>query len=661
MRPDAIGMFWQDLPGGRGKKSAEARPTPPIPETGWLPPTEPPNLSGVRFLGVDTETYDPELEENGPGWARHKGQIAGVSLAVSPVDRWYFPLRHTIEPHHNIDPERFFDWLRPFMRDHRIAKVGANLGYDCGWLEEEGVAVRGDLYDVQFAEALLTENERVGLDYLGYKYLAEGKLTSVLYQWCSDAYGGQPNDRQRKNIYRAPPRLVGPYAETDAAHPLRIMPLQWPLLEREGLTQVFRMECDLIYLINAMRFKGISVDLDHAEEMSRRLGRMIDEQTDDLIRQTGMTISVDAASDIAAVFDKFQIPYGKTRTGKPSFTKDFLEGVEHPIGKAITEIRKLRKLKGTFIDGYILGSHVNGKIHCSFNLLRGDGYGARSGRLSSDSPNLQNIPIRTELGKELRKVFKHDVEHKQTRKVDYSQIEYRFLSHYAIGPRADEVRETYWRDPKTDYHDLVIRMIKELTGVTLERRPAKNINFGLVYGMSEPKLGRDLHLSPAQAKELFKAYHTGAPFVRVTMRATADEAEQTGVITTILNRRSRFDLWEPAERSRGADRKPGLPYEMAIRSYGSIKRAYLHKAINRRLQGSAADLIKYAMWKCYYDGLYDVTGVPRLQVHDELVFSDPGGVDPAFEEVFRTMETCMHLRVPIRVDTSAGVNWGSTE
>lgn len=666
MRFDSIGMFWEDVPVKSGKRDI-ARVMPPIPDTGWRPPSYLPDLSRARCISVDCETYDPDLITHGPGWARGRGHIVGVAIGADGGGRWYFPIRHEIEPEDNWDPEVVLSWLRHTLSNPKQPKVGANLLYDIGWLRHEGVTVSGELVDVQFAEALLDERADVNLETLGQKYLGEGKESNLLYEWCAKYYGGKPNDRQRANIYRSPPRLAGPYAESDADLPLRVASTMYPLLVREGLLGLFQMECALIPMLVDMRFAGVRVNVPHAEELREVLLGRAQEEHRKLRHLAGFDVDINSAESLSRAFDTIGLSYGRTAKGRPSFTKAFLEGVKHPMADCIREIRKCDKLRGTFIESYILNSHIDGMVYGQFHPLRGDGTGTRSGRFSSSNPNLQNIPSRDdELAPLIRGLFIPDEGHAAWRKYDYSQIEYRFLIHYACGPGSDEVRNHFNANPDTDYHEMALDLVAPQAGWDIStgelrkhwRRPIKNINFGLIYGMGVDKLAGDLGLNRAEGKALFAAYHKGVPFAKATMDACAEEAQQSGIITTILGRRSRFDLWEP---SRWGDDTVAIPYEQAILRYGSIRRAYTHKALNRRLQGSAADLMKVAMLRCYQDGVFDETGIPRLTVHDELDFSDPGGKDEAFREMKHIMETAIPLRIPVRADGDIGPDWGHVE
>lgn len=654
-RFDDIGMFWEDLP-STGKRGDIIRPMPPIPETGWTTPTHFPDLSAASVISLDTETYDPELLDNGPGWARGVGHIVGISVAVDPQNKWYFPMRHEIEPEYNMDPEKVLAWARDTFKNPRQPKIGANLGYDIGWLKHEGVEVAGELVDVQFAEALLDESARVALDILAEKYLGEGKETEFIYRWCSDFYGGAINDKQRKNLYRTPPRLAGPYAESDADLPLRLAPILYQHLVDENLLDLFRMENKLIPLLTEMRFAGVTVDIDKAEQVREDLILTADKLQGQLDHMVGFDVNVNASGSLAMAFDEIGLKYPQTKKGNPSFTKAFLGGVSHPVGELIREIRKVNKMRGTFVEGYILDSNINGKVYGQFHSMRGEGGGTRSGRFSSSTPNLQNIPSRDDvLAPLIRGMYTFDEGHVAWRKYDYSQIEYRCLIHDAVGQAGEDVRAMFNADPSIDYHDFTQNLIHEQIGVWIDRKPIKNINFGLIYGMGVSALCDGMGLSKKEGTSLVKSYHEGVPFAKATMDHYMELAQSTGYVQTILGRKSRFETWEPAKWTKDAI---PLPYERAILKWGNIVRAQTHKALNRRLQGSAADMMKMAMIQCYEDGVFDYIGVPRLTVHDELDFSDPGGVDDGFKEMQRIMETALPLKIPVKADGEIGPDWG---
>lgn len=657
------------------KRSTLAIP-PPTPETGWRPPRDFPNLSGAKVIGIDCEVKENDFER-GPGWSRGKSNIVGISLAAwdgTSTSAWYFPVGHEVESNWNLGRERVLAYLRGVLVGD-TPKCGANLTYDIGTLLSAGIAVNGPFYDCQFAEALLHEDGEVNLDHLGEKYCGTGKTTNQLYAWLRLAYGNPKYD-QRENIWRASPRLVGPYAEQDAALPIEILVKQWPLLSAQGLLPVFEMECGLIPLIVQMRMEGVRVDIPGAERLYGELTPLIDAERLRLKEMSGVWANVNSGDDLAKVFRRLGLEFPMTaRTQKPSFVKAWLEAHEHPVAKLVIHIRNMEKIQSTFLRSYLLEANIKGRVHGQFHLLRGDSDGTRSGRMSSSTPNLQNIPARSAIGKKIRQLYVPDLGHAAWHKADFSQIEYRALVHFAVGEGADAVREQYLCDPSTDYHKLTQRLVKEQAGVTIPRNAEeaaagdgsfgtltiKEINFGLLYGMGEGKLGKMAKLSEGMSSIVFKAYHAGNPYVKMTMDATAEEVQRLGYITTISGRRSWFNLWVPGGFHK--QRSMPLPFDSAIAEYGTdIERASTHKAINRRLQGSAADILKRAMWKCWRTGVFQVIGVPRLTVHDETdlsVIDSSAQQKEGYAEMRRIMETSTPMRIPLKLDVAEGPNWGS--
>lgn len=645
-RFDSVGLWWQDYPAARTSTAREPRAvrTVPVPPTGWTPPREFPNLSTAAVIGLDTETKDLQLLDRGPGAVRGAAHAVGVSVATE--DRaWYFPLRHEYpqEPAPFLSPQAVFSWLNELLA-RPVAVVGANLLYDLEVLRAEGVRMpAGPLFDVQYAEPLLDENARsYSLDTLATKYLGRGKETSLLYQWCADSFGGNATGEQRKNIWRAPSSLVGPYAEADAVLPLRIMNAQRPLLAQDNLTDLLQLECDLIPLLLDMRFRGVRVDVQKAEQVARWLR----EQAAVAQKELGK-VDVWSADSIARAFDKAGVEYLRTQAGNPSFTKQWLEACPHPLARSVLSVRTYEKAANPFVESYILGAVHEGRVHCQFHPLRSDDYGTVSGRLSSSNPNLQNIPSRDPvLGPMLRSLFIPE-EGCLWRRADYSQIEYRLLANDAIGKtpeakrNAEAMRERYRMDATTDFHAATEEMVREHTGVELGRKAAKNLNFGLVYGMGKDKTTRSLGVSPDLGTRLYDAYFVAMPAVKDTYKSAQRLAERRGYIKTVLGRRRRFNLTEGQGR------------------YGE-QRDGTHKALNARLQGSAADVMKKAMVDCYKSGVFDATGVPHITVHDELDWSDPQTKESAeaFREADRILTECVPLRVPLMVDISVGANWG---
>ncbi len=660
MRADSFGFFWEDRAreSARGARQDRVRPIPPIPPTGWEPPKSFPRLSGAKLIGFDSETRDDDLRSKGPG-VRRGAEIIGISVATE--DRsWYFPMRHTMGE--NIDPEKVIQWAGSSDGlNNQIPKVGVNPLYDLDFFSAVGIEVGGTIYDVQMIEALLDENRRTyALDALANDYLGVGKNSKLLEEWIAEAYGVSQDFRA--DLWRAPSSLVGPYAEADAALPLQIFKKQLPQIRKQDLQQVFDIEVRLLPLLLAMRRRGVRVDLAHASEVDGRLTRLIQEDQDRLNQLAGREIGVTLPEDIGVLFDKLGLTYPRTpSTKKPSFTKEWLEHHPHPAAQLITAIRTWKKFQDTFIRGYIFDLNVGERLHCLFNQARGDEYGTVSGRFSSSLPNLQNIPHRDSLwGPLIRAAFVPEPGETWV-KFDWSQIEFRILTHYGKGPAANKARQLYRVDPTADFH----RMVANMTGV--ERGPAKNINFGLVYGMGRELLARQIGVDLSEAAPIFEKYHERFGFVRDAYNDCSFEARRDGYIKTLLGRRRRFDLWEKRGFSEpGLERETGVSMEAARARWGNdIRRAYTHKALNGRIQGSAADLMKKAMVMVWESGVCSpkLLGAPLLTVHDELDWSarQDAACREALREVKNIMESCIKLRVPIIAEREDGPNWGNTK
>ena len=680
MRADSKGLFWEDeKPSDRTvlKRSPRAwGAMPPIPDTGWRKP-EFPNLSAAKVIGFDTETYDPELLDAGPGWGRGKGHIIGASISVQDGTSWYFPMRHgempdgsnILPPEHasdNMDPEAVRKFL-DYCLNTSVPKVGANLIYDVGWATWEGIRVSGPLCDIQFAEALLNSEEPdVSLDNLATQHLGEGKVTNDLYQWLSRWNGADAKDSQRAHLYATPPRLAGPYAEADASLPIKILEKQWPKMVERGVQELFSLECRLIPLLVKMRLKGAPVDLNAAEKIKHDLTGRINVLNEKITHVVGHEVNTAAPLSMQEAFTTLGIPLPRKiskTTGKEaiSFDKKMLGGIDHPFVSLVMEQRGLVKVRDTFVESYILEKNVNSRVYCSFHPLKGEKGGTRSGRFASADPNLQNIPVRSDEGKLVRAAFA--AHHGgRWRSFDYSSIEYRLLANYAVGPGAEEVRAIFAADPHADYHTIVGKMIEQFTGMKFERGFVKTINFGIIYGMALPSLALALKMPRPEASALLTNYHSAAPYARATMDFCAKEVDDTGMVRTVLNRASDFNRWSKKEYD--DEGRLSLSYEAACRKWGpfNIERSHKHKALNRKLQGSAADVMKKAMVDAYEAGLFEESacGIPILTVHDELDFEDHGDLDnPAWNELQYVMENCMNhlLRVPLLVDGGVGPSW----
>lgn len=636
------------------------RPRPPVPDTGWKCIDYLPDLSNAKAIAFDLETWDPELEEAGPGWARGVGHIIGISVATDCGFKAYLPIRHEYG-NHPAGAEAVLRWAAVQLGRPRQVKVGANLTYDIGWLKQEGVEVKGQLLDVCFAEALLDGSASQSLEALGQKYLSMGKESNLMYKWLADAYGGEPNGNQRKNMYRCPVELAGPYAESDSTLPLAIIKVQWSYLLYEELMDVFMLECKLIPLMIAMRFNGCRADLPRANSLRERLLEREAIKLEELRSACGFRINVNSSTDLARAFDKFGYQYPTTEKGAPSFAGDFLKSCDHKLAQHIIETREIVKMRSTFIEGYILRKNVNGRIHGTFRQLKSESGGTGYGRFSSSDPNLQNIPTRTELGAMVRECFVPE-EGETWKSLDLSSIEYRILAHYAVGRGADDVRAAFRNDPFIDYHQLVCDMINDLTGIGITRKSTKTVNFGLLYGQGIAALARGLQLPKDKAEELIESYFEGSPYTKATLEHFSNQANREGFVKTFLGRKARFDHWVP--QGRGGREKRPLRYDQAVQAYGPrLQRVGLHKAVNRVLQGSAADCLKASMLKYWESGLFDVMPM-LLTCHDENAFSYNGSKvhQEALMEARHQMENPFPgLKVPLISACDSGPSWGAAK
>jgi DNA polymerase I-like protein with 3'-5' exonuclease and polymerase domains len=343
---------------------------PPVPDTGWTPPEGFPSLCQSKLIAIDVETYDPDLREKGPG-VRRDGYICGVSVATDDGFKGYYPIRHKDHPD-NFAPHKVMGWLKEELSRESQGKVGANMLYDLDYLAEEGVEVKGPLYDIQIAEPLIDETQfGFSLDDQAKKYLGRGKHQSQLMEWGGKVWGNTEH-AVKSNIWRSPVALVGPYAEGDAADPLEIFAKQRAVMEgQRGLWELFDgVERRLIPMLLAMRRRGVRVDLDRADQVRRDLKNKIVEIGAGLKRLVGFEVNVWEADSIARACDAEGIPYPRSvKKGLPSFTKPWMKNHASPLIRMVMEGRQAEKILGTFIEGYIFGYSVKGRIHTEFHQL----------------------------------------------------------------------------------------------------------------------------------------------------------------------------------------------------------------------------------------------------------------------------------------------------
>jgi len=610
----------------------------------WVPPENIPNLENATEIAIDLETHDPNLKTTGAGWAVKKGKVIGVALAV---DGWqgYFPLAHPGGG--NFDEKVFKRQLQKIL-DLPCDKIFHNAIYDVGWLSAMGLEVSGRICDTMIAAPLLDENRRnYSLKEIAQEYTGETKSEAGLYEAAKD-FGVDA----KAEMHLLPAMYVGPYAEQDAAVTLKLWHVLKVELIKQELTSVFNLETELLPILFHMKRKGVRVDIEKAERVKAEFKAGEKKILESLYKKCGFEVEILAPLSIAKAFDKLNISYNRTPTGLPSFDKNFLSTHSHPFAKQIVEAREINKAYTTFIDSILKHSH-KGRIHADVNQLRSDTGGTISGRLSMQNPNLQQIPARNpKISPKIRSLFIPE-EGEKWGIFDYSQQEPRLLVHYgAIISDRIELEGVAplvngYTNEDIDFHQAVANM------ANIDRKQAKTINLGMMYGMGKGKLMSELGLDKDDIDTVFKQYHSTVPFVKELTDKTMRRAGEKGYIRTILGRKCRFHLWEPNHF--GVHK--ALPQAQAEVEYGGmnrIKRAWTYKALNRLIQGSAADQTKMAMVKLYREGF-----LPLIQVHDELDMSFSSEEEK--KKIIEVMEHALELRVPSKVDAEIGPSWGEAK
>lgn len=593
--------------------------------TGWTPPMAYPRLTGT--VALDLETKDPQLKTNGPGWPTGAGYPVGVSLATKEWAQ-YWPTRHAAGG--NLDAGQTWRWLRDQLKSVDTL-VLQNAKYDLGWLRTVGITeLPKKIIDTQSMAALIDENRRsYSLQSLGTDYIGAGKqldhMTAYAKRWGISAEGD--------DIWRMPPFIVGPYAEQDARLTYDLAEVFAPLIVKDDLQDVLALEMDLIPVLLDMRAAGVRIDVDG---MARLRDQLLEQEADireRIHREVGTVPDPWDADAMGTALGRRGVRLEHTDAGAVSITKEFLAECHDPVAQMFLELRRVNKLRTTFVEGSFM-SHLQGdRIYPEFHPLRSERGGAVTGRFSSTNPNAQFLPARREEEARMIRGLVIAEAGQVWYAADYSQQEPRMLVHFAslmdlTGAR--EAMEAYQRDPKTDFHQFV----SDLTG--LKRKIAKEINLGKFYGMGGASFARKVGLpvitgrdgreyAGPEAQALLDQYDAKMPFVKEMYDLTQGVARRRGYIRTIAGRRRRFQpIYDPG--------------------------ASPHKALNAVIQGSSADQNKRAMIALHREKL-----TPRIVVHDEI----DGSCDPdQTARVREIMQDCLPLRVPSVVDIAVGTNWG---
>ena len=686
--PFTDGDYKLEFTGGVGKMAASL-----LPKTDWRRPTVMPDLSGAHGISVDIESFDPELHSKGPGFVRKNAEIIGVGVSA----RWtngerfkgYYPIRHRAGAEDNFDEKRVFDWLssREGLNNDR-PKIGANLPYDLeGFAVDGGFKVSGPIFDIQNAEGILDEESAratceehrgFALEKLGWKYVGRGKNEAAL-----KAIQAALGKKNVKGSMRDLPPASGPgkYGEDDTELAFDVWDCQEPIIRRENLDAIWKLECDLLPVLLEMRLRGVRVDLERAEIASREMQSELGKELDILQAVAGRKVDPWKNDSLVQLCEAIDVPFMRTAAGNPSFTAPWLKDQKHPALQKILFIRRLENMERNFIRGVIMGANVNGRLHTQFHQLRRstdeeeDGEeGTRSGRLSSANPNLQQVPKRDKrFGPLIRSMFVPESGERWFRG-DYSGQEFRLLAHYAARAAmagmlsekataaAMALMREYNANPGLDYHGKIAQM----TGLDRDS-VAKPLNLMLVYGAGRRKVAvstkwitesqfRDREFKlPSEVNQFFDIYHEGVPFVQELLKSTDRLASTRGFTVTIRGRRRHFELYVP-KRSDDGWGDP-LPLQMARDHWGAdvvLVRADTRKALNSIIQGSGADMTKKALLDLYKAGF-----LPTLTVHDEIDASikNPGDAK-LIHDCMRDAVKCL---VPILADVGVGTDWAQAD
>ena len=568
-------------------------------------------LMQAKAVSMDTETTGTEALD---------ARLVGMSFAVEEGEAWYVPV---------VQDESIVEEFRPFYECPDILKVGQNIKYDLQVLRNYGIRLAGPMADTMIAHYLLHPEMRHGMDYLAEAYLRYRTIP------ITDLIG---SGKQQKSMADLSPEEIRVYACEDADITLRLHHLFLPQLKEQNLLPLFEdLEMPLVAVLAEMERNGVCLDTAALHETSGKFTRLMEDLEKEIHALAGMEFNIASPKQVGEVlFDRLQITSKpkKTKTGQYVNCEDVLESLrsKHPIVEKILEHRGVKKLLGTYVDALpLLINPRTGHIHTNFNQTI-----TTTGRLSSSNPNLQNIPVRDAMGKEVRKAFV-SCPGELFFSADYSQIELRIMAHLSQDANLiDAFQQGH------DIHTATAAKIfkKELSEVTAdERRKAKTANFGIIYGISAFGLAERMGVSRTEAKQLIDEYFITYPGVKAYMDRSIAMAREEGFTTTLWQRRC---------------------YLPDINSHNATVRGYAERnAINAPIQGTAADIIKVAMVRIHKR--MQAEGVQSrmiLQVHDELNFSVPPHEKETIQRiVIEEMQAAAQLRVPLIADCGWGENW----
>ena len=573
-------------------------------------------LSKQKQFVFDTETTNIDV---------YSAELVGVSFAIKAHEAWYLPM-----PANREECQKKLELLRLLFEDENIMKIGQNLKYDISILAQYGIVVKGKMFDTMLAHYLLEPEQRHNMDYLAEVYL--NYITIPI----EDLIG---KGRQQKTMREVPLNLVKEYAAEDADITLQLYEKLLPLLKENGVEKLFyEIEMPLVPVLSRMEANGVKIDTENLKQISEEFGKEIHKVEEEIYTLAGTPFNIASPKQLGEIlFERLHIDEKakKTKTGQYATGEEVLQKLlhKHAIVQKILDYRSLTKLKSTYLDA--LPALVNPKdslIHTSYNQAV-----TATGRLSSNNPNLQNIPVRTAQGREIRRAFVPRSEAYTLLAADYSQIELRIIAHLSQDPAM-----------VSDFnlgHDIHAATAAKVFHVPMEqvtkeqRSRAKAVNFGIIYGMSAFGLAERMELSRSEAADIIKKYFEEYAGIKEYMNRSIALAKERGYAETILGRRR---------------------YLRDINGSNSVVRGFAERnAINAPIQGSSADMIKIAMIGIHEElQKLKMQSKMILQVHDELVFdAHLDELDELKSIVENKMVNALPLSVPVVVEINTGSNW----
>ena len=573
-------------------------------------------LSKQKQFVFDTETTNIDV---------YSAELVGLSFAIKAHEAWYLSM-----PADQQECQKKLELLRSLFENESILKIGQNLKYDISMLTQYGISVKGKLFDTMLAHYLLEPEQRHNMDYLAEVYL--NYLTIPI----EDLIG---KGRQQKTMREVPVELVKEYAAEDADITLQLYEKLLPLLKENGVEKLFyEIEMPLVPVLSRMEANGVRIDTENLQQISEAFGVEIHKIEEEIYKAAGMPFNIASPKQLGEIlFERLHIDEKakKTKTGQYATGEDVLQKLshKHPIIQMILDYRSFTKLKSTYLDALpALVNPKDGLIHTSYNQAV-----TATGRLSSNNPNLQNIPVRTEKGREIRRAFVPRSSEYTLLAADYSQIELRIIAHLSQDPAMvadfNLGHDIHAATAAKVFHVPMDQVTKE------QRSRAKAVNFGIIYGMSAFGLAERMELSRSEAADIIKKYFEEYAGIKEYMNRSIALARERGYAETILGRRR---------------------YLRDINGANSVVRGFAERnAINAPIQGSSADMIKIAMIGIHQElERLKMQSKMILQVHDELVFdAHLDELDTLKAIVQDKMVNALPLSVPVVVEMNTGANW----